>query len=75
MREHNRLAREIAEQHPDWTGDQIYDTARRIVGAQMQVITYREFLPLLLGPDVFRVPGNDAPTRRSPARDLNPRRR
>ena len=58
VREHNRLAEEIAA---DPTTSQkaadaglsvdeyIYQTARRIVGAQIQAITYNEFLPLLLG--------------------------
>lgn len=54
MREHNRLVGEIAEQHPQWDGDRIYEGARRIVGARIQVITYSEFLPLLLGPDALR---------------------
>jgi len=49
VREHNRLAQELAEEHPRWDGDRIYERARRIVGAQMQVITYKEFLPALLG--------------------------
>lgn len=50
MREHNRQAREIAAAHPDWTDEQIYQRARKMVGALVQVITYREFLPALLGP-------------------------
>jgi hypothetical protein len=50
VREHNRLAGRIAREHPDWDDEQIYQKARRIVGAQMQVITYREYLPALLGP-------------------------
>ncbi len=50
MREHNRLAAQIAADNPGATGDEIYETARAIVGAQMQVISYNEFLPLLLGP-------------------------
>ncbi len=54
VREHNRLAGEFAERNPAWSGDQIYEAARRTVGAQMQVITYREFLPLLLGPHALR---------------------
>ena len=50
VREHNRLAEEIAEKRPNFSGERIYQEARKIVGAQMQVITYREFLPALLGP-------------------------
>ena len=49
VREHNRLADKIAERDPRLSGDQIYERARQIVGAQMQVITYEEFLPTLLG--------------------------
>ncbi len=49
VREHNRLADRIATQNPEWDGEQIYQKARQLVGAQMQVITYREFLPTLLG--------------------------
>ncbi|MBT8481485.1 MAG: peroxiredoxin [Myxococcales bacterium] len=51
VREHNRLASEIAANDPALTGEEIYQEARRIVGALMQVITYKEFLPALLGPD------------------------
>jgi len=53
MREHNRLANEIRALNPDFSGDDVYQSARRIVGAQMQVITYREFLPLMLGPEAL----------------------
>lgn len=49
VREHNRLAEEYAERNPEWDGERIYQKAREIVGAQMQVITYKEFLPALLG--------------------------
>lgn len=49
VREHNRLADQIAAAHPDWTDEEIYQRARKIVGAQVQVITFREFLPALLG--------------------------
>lgn len=54
MREHNRLADEIVQQSPELTGDEIYEKARQWVGAQMQVITYKEFLPALLGPKALR---------------------
>ncbi|MFW2390364.1 MAG: peroxidase family protein [Polyangiales bacterium] len=49
VREHNRLADEIAQRNPNLSGDEIYERARQIVAAQMQVITYEEFLPTLLG--------------------------
>lgn len=53
VREHNRLADEIALDYPELMGHEIFELARKIVGAQMQVITYQEFLPLLLGADAI----------------------
>ncbi len=50
VREHNRLCREIRHANPGMTGEMIYQQARKIVGAQIQFISYNEFLPLLLGP-------------------------
>ena len=53
VREHNRLADLIASLHSDLSGDEIYQLARKLVGAQIQAITFNEFLPLLLGPDAI----------------------
>ncbi|CAB9530863.1 Peroxidasin homolog [Seminavis robusta] len=50
VREHNRLARKIKYYFKDASSDDIYELARKIVGAEMQKITYYEFLPALLGP-------------------------
>ena len=49
VREHNRLASEIAAKDPDLSGEMIYQQARRMVVAFLQAITYREYLPALLG--------------------------
>ncbi len=49
-REHNRLVDRIAVQQPELGAEQQYQLARKIVGAEMQIITYREFLPALMGP-------------------------
>ena len=54
VREHNRLTDSIREANPNLSGDEIYERARRIVGAQMQVITYREYIPALLGRGALR---------------------
>ena len=62
VREHNRLATLIAAANPDLTGQEIFELARKIVGAQMQVITYGEFLPLLLGPGAIAPYGGYDPT-------------
>ena len=53
VREHNRLADELRSENVVLTGDQIYHRVRQIVGAQLQVITYREYLPALLGPEAL----------------------
>jgi hypothetical protein len=53
MREHNRLADLIAQDKPNQSDEEIYQRARAIVGAEIQLISYHEFLPLLLGPDAL----------------------
>lgn len=49
VREHNRQAAAIAAQDSSLSGEEIFQEARARVGALQQVITYNEFLPLLLG--------------------------
>lgn len=54
VREHNQLAKAIAAADRSLNDEQIFQQARRIVVAELQVITYREFLPALLGPMALR---------------------
>ena len=49
VREHNRIAVELASQDPWLTDEDIYQQARATVSAYIQKITYSEFLPALLG--------------------------
>lgn len=54
MREHNRLADQMATRYPRWSDEQIYQQARRLVIGELQAITYKEFLPALLGENALR---------------------
>uniref|UniRef100_A0A674DMC5 Peroxidasin n=1 Tax=Salmo trutta TaxID=8032 RepID=A0A674DMC5_SALTR len=49
FREHNRIATALLRLNPHWDGDTIYHEARKIVGAQMQHITYNHWLPKVMG--------------------------
>ncbi len=49
VREHNRQAEILAQANPTWTDEQLYQGARQIVIAEIQSITFNEYLPALLG--------------------------
>ncbi len=50
VREHNRLATQLQADNPGLSGNEVFYLARKLVAAEMQIITYNEYLPALLGP-------------------------
>ncbi|MEX1023722.1 MAG: peroxidase family protein [Planctomycetota bacterium] len=50
VREHNAIAAYWRARFPGASGDLVYELSRALVVAELQHITYSEFLPLLLGP-------------------------
>ncbi len=54
VREHNRQVDLLKQSHPDWSSDQLYNQARAIVTAEIERITYNEFLPHLLGKNAIQ---------------------
>jgi peroxidase len=65
VREHNYQVDLLHDEHPRWSGDRLYETAKAITTAEMVNITYNEFLPHLLGKDAIEPyrgydPGVDA---------------
>ena len=49
MREHNRIANLLATVDPAASDEDLFHLSRKIVSAELQIITYKEFLPALLG--------------------------
>jgi len=49
IREHNWHVDRLKVLHPDWSGEQLYQRARNIVIAEFQNITYKEWLPKIVG--------------------------
>ncbi|XP_043472374.1 chorion peroxidase-like [Leptopilina heterotoma] len=54
LRLHNKIATQIAIINPHWSEEKMFQETRKIVGAIIQHITYREFLPIVLGHDVMK---------------------
>lgn len=55
VREHNRIAHELLKLNPAWADEKVYQEARKIVGAMVQKITYKDFLLKIIGPDTYKI--------------------
>jgi hypothetical protein len=53
LREHNRIAGQVASAFPFLSDEAVYQFARAVVIGEIQSITFNEFLPALLGPNVI----------------------
>uniref|UniRef100_A0A8C9NCJ5 Thyroid peroxidase n=1 Tax=Serinus canaria TaxID=9135 RepID=A0A8C9NCJ5_SERCA len=53
LREHNRLARALKRINGHWSAETVYQETRKIVGALHQIITLRDYIPKIIGPDAF----------------------
>ncbi|WKX96698.1 hypothetical protein Q1695_012829 [Nippostrongylus brasiliensis] len=57
-REHNRIARRLQSMNRSWSGDRVFQEARKIVGGIIQNILFKEYLPKMLGASHAKVMGD-----------------
>nr|KAI8739523.1 peroxidasin-like; partial [Biomphalaria glabrata] len=55
LRAHNSIAKELRTRRPADTDEEIFQMTRKIIGALQQVITYNEWLPIILGTEATKL--------------------
>uniref|UniRef100_A0A1I7XPE8 Animal hem peroxidase n=1 Tax=Heterorhabditis bacteriophora TaxID=37862 RepID=A0A1I7XPE8_HETBA len=73
LRLHNNLAAALMNMNRHWNQDRVFQETRKIVGSIIQVITYQEFLPALIGPFHARLvpPYRKSDAVKTPSRGTN----
>uniref|UniRef100_A0A8D8QJA5 Peroxidase n=1 Tax=Cacopsylla melanoneura TaxID=428564 RepID=A0A8D8QJA5_9HEMI len=61
LRIHNKIASKLAVINPSWNDETLYQETRRIIIAIVQWITYKEFLPILIGSKIMKEAGIEVP--------------
>lgn len=53
MRYHNKVADELSEINRHWDDETVYQESRNIIVSIMQHMSYKELLPVILGPTMM----------------------
>ena len=48
LREHNWVARNLGRLNPHWSDERVYQEAKKFTLAELQLVTYDEFIPIIL---------------------------
>jgi peroxidase len=59
VREHNRWADRLSAENPGWSDEKVYQMSRKIVGAEIQKVTYEDWLPAMMGGKLDAYAGYD----------------
>lgn len=56
-RQHNNIVDQLHDLNPNWSPEQLYQEARKIVGAQLQIISFESWLPRIIGQKGMKILG------------------